>query len=392
MNVQSASADLLHSSGSLDHFVYLNNATTSYPKCESALGAFQRTISAPPSDVRHSDAPAIEIARGIIAEVLEISPEFVFFAPDATLALNMIIRGALPKGGRAVVDNRAHNATTRTLHNSDGIDWRVVDFYDVDDAIKDKLPDAVDPSVDLVCLTHTSNVTGSVFDLRSSVNLARRWYPNAQVVVDASQSAGVTSLNDLVLADFAVFPGHKHLHSVPGAAVAIAKTRLAPVLFGGTGTKSSLLSMDAYTANIVEVGTPNVPAIMAMAMALADWKQNAAVYHAHVAGMVQRLWQGLSRIEGIVMLGRPPGAARTGIVALSPARGLPEQEWVRYLREQGVVVRGGLHCSPLHHVQLGLAEQGSLRFSVSRFTTAHDVDVAIRAMEQFAHTLMVLDE
>ena len=48
-----------------------------------------------------------------------------------------------------------------------------------------------------------------------------------------------------------------------------------------------------------------------------------------------------------------------------------------------IVCRTGLHCAPLIHEQLGFAE-GTVRFSLSRFTTDEEVDAAIEAVRVIA--------
>jgi selenocysteine lyase/cysteine desulfurase len=51
--------------------------------------------------------------------------------------------------------------------------------------------------------------------------------------------------------------------------------------------------------------------------------------------------------------------------------------------DYGIAVRTGLHCAPLVHEDLGLAD-GTVRFSVGRFTTADDVAWALQAMAEIA--------
>jgi len=92
----------------------------------------------------------------------------------------------------------------------------------------------------------------------------------------------------------------------------------------------------------------------------------------------------LSELRGVRLLGRPPGSDRTGVLAFIPASGDPELEWVPLLRQEGVVARGGLHCSPRIHQQAGAS---TVRFSVSRFTTEQEIDVALRAVGHVADLL-----
>jgi len=51
--------------------------------------------------------------------------------------------------------------------------------------------------------------------------------------------------------------------------------------------------------------------------------------------------------------------------------------------DYGIAVRTGLHCAPLVHADLALTE-GSVRFSLGRFTTDTEVAWALQAMTAIA--------
>lgn len=364
--------------------IYLNSATTGYPKSDVALAAMNTALAAAPSDVRHSSEPAIEQCRQRVAAALGFPVSSVFFLSDATLALNCVIQSEMAQSGPCLTDNRAHNAITRTLHGVAPGRWRAVDLVDPQETINlEALKGSLSPSTRLVCLTHTSNVFGTVYDLEPVIAVIRRDAPDCSILVDASQSAGSTDLAGLQDADFIVFPGHKHLHAVPGAAVLVAQKRLRTCVYGGTGTHSSRLSMEEYNENMVEVGTPNLPAIEALTAALEDYQSNGAGYRAQIADLVSYLSDGLRAVGGVTQLGLGATQNRNGTVAcLVP--GHPEHEWVPLLASQGIVVRGGLHCSPLAHKHLKHGDSGTLRISVSRFTTKDDLDTLMSVMTTFS--------
>jgi selenocysteine lyase/cysteine desulfurase len=51
----------------------------------------------------------------------------------------------------------------------------------------------------------------------------------------------------------------------------------------------------------------------------------------------------------------------------------------------GIETRAGLHCAPRAHAALGtLADGGTLRLSLGRFTTADDIDQTLEALGQIA--------
>lgn len=173
--------------------VYLNNATTGYPKAISAVEAYSAALQSIPSDVRHSAEPQIELVRGRIGSLLGVDHTHLFFLSDATLALNAVIRGYVGAGDHCVTDNRSHNAVLRTLNGIPGVSWQVARVHDLHEEPDFSFLDVIDEPK-LVCLTHTSNVTGSVYDVTTLIRRIRSRFPKAAVLVDASQSVGFAPL------------------------------------------------------------------------------------------------------------------------------------------------------------------------------------------------------
>ena len=53
----------------------------------------------------------------------------------------------------------------------------------------------------------------------------------------------------------------------------------------------------------------------------------------------------------------------------------------------GITVRTGLHCAPLIHQQLGISESGSVRVSLSDFTTHEELEIFIKAIREITGSL-----
>lgn len=363
---------------------YLNFATTAWPRRPEATAALLHALRSQPRDLRHSLVSDRDLARERVGRVLGVPPEHVYFAADATTAANMVVHGSGEPGRRlrVVVDNRGHNAVLRPAHHVG--DLTVADLYRPDDRYDPTALDGIG-GADLVVLTHTSNVTGSVHDVERAVADVRGRLPGARVMVDASQSAGAVSLAPALAADYVVFPGHKHLAAPPGAAVLLARAPLRDWLTGGTGTSTFALGMPAREGrHLVEVGSGNAPAELALAAAL----EVGAAGHGLVRHQAELMWEMLSTVDGIRLLGRPPGADRTAIMAFVPEHGTAD-EWVAGLRHRDIVARGGLQCSPLHHRQLGLAH-GTVRFSPGWATADEEIDQAVEATRELAAAMAVL--
>ena len=52
------------------------------------------------------------------------------------------------------------------------------------------------------------------------------------------------------------------------------------------------------------------------------------------------------------------------------------------LGDRGISLRAGLHCAPLAHESAGTLETGTLRASVSVFSTSQEIDQALAAIRE----------
>jgi len=57
--------------------------------------------------------------------------------------------------------------------------------------------------------------------------------------------------------------------------------------------------------------------------------------------------------------------------------GLSSGETAQILNQNGVAVRGGLHCAPTAHKAVGTLEEGTVRVSVSVYNNAKEIEKLI---------------
>ena len=69
---------------------------------------------------------------------------------------------------------------------------------------------------------------------------------------------------------------------------------------------------------------------------------------------------------------------QTGVLSLR-VRGVSSEGMAETLARQGVSVRAGLHCAPLAH---RTEETGTVRFSLSFYSTAHQLEHAAALVRQ----------
>lgn len=371
--------------------IYLDHAATSYPKPpEVALAMhgyleFAGNPGRSSHELARSAEAAIWDARQALADLLGATePDRIVFTLNATMALNMAIKGIVEPGDRVLTSSFEHNSVVRPLHaaGQDGITWTAI-------------PPTADSPIDLdaaraelsaggvraICLSHASNVTGSVLPVREVYHLAQRY--EAVLVLDAAQSAGHLPVS-ADLADVVVFAGHKGLWGPQGTGgmyVGEAIT-IKPSLHGGTGGRSDLPTQPRWLPHALEAGTPNGVGVAGLA---------AAVRHVGEIGideirkteltLRERLVSELASVPGAVVHETPTAEPPVGVVSVSLADGRPVGPVAALLDERhGVCVRSGLHCAPLAHRQIGTFPDGTLRFSVSHLTTEAELDTAVAAL------------
>ena len=75
------------------------------------------------------------------------------------------------------------------------------------------------------------------------------------------------------------------------------------------------------------------------------------------------------------------GAGQSGVFSVTVDH-MDCEEVGATLAGRGVAVRAGLHCAPLAHRTAGTEEGGTVRFSVSAFNTARQMDRAAEIFRQ----------
>ena len=89
----------------------------------------------------------------------------------------------------------------------------------------------------------------------------------------------------------------------------------------------------------------------------------------------------LKRIRGVVPYASEHSLYQAGVLSFN-IRGMAPEEVAERLSKQGIAVRAGLHCAPLAHSTVGT--EGTVRVSVSAFTSRRDVDRFLNVSEDIA--------
>jgi|SRR5579875_1154509 cysteine desulfurase family protein len=381
--------------------IYLDNTATTFPKPASVLAKANEFYANYGGNAGRGSNPLARSSARLLAETREMladwlaspSLEKVIFTPSSTHALNQAICGAsLNPGDVIYVSPFEHNSILRPiehLRQTKGILVRQLPFNRrTFECQLDKLSAAfrAQPPA-MVCVTQASNVCGVMPPVPGIARLAKEANPQAVIVVDGTQTAGLypLELNENLIDAF-IFSGHKSLYGPYGiAGLVLASTwRPIPLLFGGTGTFSESVEMPTNLPTAYEAGSHNIWATAGLNAALEWLKQTGRDNIVrHTFGLAKYLNSRLAALPNIEIHTPQNLSAWCGITSFT-IEGVSPQSLESALGSKGIAVRAGLHCSPWTHKWLGtLSSGGTVRVSPGYFNSTSDIDKVSKVLEEF---------
>jgi cysteine desulfurase family protein len=358
--------------------IYLNHATTTWPKPETVYRAVDgalRSICVPhrgSTPGEEQGSTLLGECRREVASFLGISDAArLVFTPGCTWALNHAVQG-LPwcDGDVALMSAFEHHAVSRPLRKvarERGIRFEVVAGRPGRPIDLEQLEALLRRGrVRLVACMMASNVTGEILPVKEVVGLAHRY--GALALVDAAQTAGVFPVDvGAIGCDLLAVPGHKGLLGPPGVGCLYVapQVRLGTFAEGGTGKDSGKHAVSGELPACFEVGTHNLPAIAGLAAGV-RWLRETGLEQVHrrEGQLTREFLEGIGRIRGARVHGPPSAEDRVAVVSVTLAGTKPKAvaEWLA--TDCDVTTRAGYHCAPLAHETLGtLPGDGTLRLS-----------------------------
>ena len=365
--------------------IYLDNAATTLIKPSSVASAMFSAMMSAASPGRGAHIPAMNAANIVLkcreaaASLFNVqNPEQVIFTHNATHALNIAINSLAKKGSRVLISPFEHNSVTRPL-TAIGADIIVAEspLFDQSAALnsfEEKIGMA-----DLVVCTHASNVFGFVLPIYEIAELCVEH--GVPLIVDASQSAGILNVDfGRLEAAFVAMPGHKGLFGPQGTGLLLCNNKGQILLSGGSGSDSRSQLMPDYLPDRHEAGTHNVPGIAGLLAGInyvlsIGTDKILADEFSLISKMASDL-SGCSDIE--LFLGNEKN--QIGVLSLRSAK-IGCEELGQMLAEEGICVRTGLHCAPYAHKYAGTIDTGTVRVSVSPFTTLENAEDFSRILQ-----------
>ncbi len=371
--------------------IYLNCAATSNKRPECVVQAVTSALSDVGSSGRGaskyelSSARIVYEARENIAKLLGFShPDRVCFTANATEALNLAILGVVHKGDHVVATDWDHNSMLRPLHRLEDEAGVSVDYVRSDNQgrlVMEDFERLITDRTRLVCVTHQSNLTGNVCDIRKIAHIAHS--KGALLLVDAAQSAGSMPINmDDMGIDILCFTGHKALFGPQGTGgLAVAPhVEIASVIEGGTGILSFERRQPAAYPEHLEAGTLNSHGLAGLA-ASTKWILNNGVdaIYEHDKRLTNLFLEELNQVRGVRTYGDFDDV-HGPILCLNLNNVTSSALADRLAYDFNIATRAGAHCAPRMHRALGTEHTGAVRFSWNYFTTPEDIYAASDAL------------
>lgn len=373
---------------------YLNNTATSFPKPQEVLDAVNYCISNPPcnnsrSGLEKEPDDVLYSTRIKLAGLFNApDPSHIIFTSGSTEALNLAICGIAGDGIHVVSTGIEHNSVIRPLKTLEREGRITATFVDCDSksyVSPERIEQAFTSKTELVVVNHSSNVTGTILDIKRITEIAHNH--GAKIIVDASQTAGALPIDiqDWKV-DLLAFTGHKSLFGLMGIGGLYINgdIPLKPLKVGGTGVLSEILFQPEGFPLYYEAGTPNLPGIVSLAAGV-DFIEKTGIQNIkNRKSQIVKSWLAeLEHIPGISTYYDPEHNSFANF-CFNIENFVPEE--VGYILESSydIHVRSGLHCAPLLLEPLGVHPWGTVRASPSYFTTDEESRSFIGAVMEIA--------
>ena len=335
---------------------------------------------------------AVTQARQTIADILKAKPNEIIFTASGSEADNLAIRGIAKaykhRGKHIITSTIEHPAVKNTFMDlmEDGFEITMVPVDENGVMIMDEFKKALREDTILVSVMHANNEVGSFQPIEEIAKITKE----RKIIfhVDAVQTMGKVEIYPEKMGiDLLSFSGHK-FHAPKGIGVLYKRdgVRLARIITGGNQEGKR------------RPGTSNVPYIVGLAKALQmavanmkeEWNREETLRD-YFEDEVSK------RIPEIKINGK--GARRLPGTSSITFKYLEGESMLLNLSLKGIAVSSGSACSSdslqPSHVLLAMGipaeyAHGTLRFSLSKYTTKEEIDYTIEVLVEIIGKLREL--
>lgn len=369
--------------------IYFDNAATTKYKPEKvyeAVNYYLREFGVSPG--RGSYSVGIDASRmlyktrTIVGKYFGMKrPDRVVFTKNSTEAINLFFGGILNKGDHVIISCYEHNAVLRpiqTLKEKGIIDYSVIERDDLLLTAEEIYEKYARKNTRVLALTLASNLTGRIIFREEWLKYFKE--KNVITFIDSSQGAGKIKLNMQEQAiDFLAFTGHKDLLAIPGVGGLCCESNenIRPLIQGGTGIHGEeYVNPDIFPESF-EAGTLNMPAIWSLHESIEYINKSGTENNNKEKKLLSYLLQELKKLNNIIIYDEEYQRVSTCSINI---RNYASDKLVALLDQNGVCVRGGIHCAILAHEAIGTVKTGTVRISLSYLNSEKEIDVLINLL------------
>ena len=333
----------------------------------------------------------IKEAREGIAKFLRVKEKEIVFPSGGTESNHMALIGTALASRRAgnhlITTCIEHASIYNTMSFLEEQGFRVT-YLPVDHngiVSPDALREAICDDTILVSVMYVNNEMGAVEPIEEIGKIIKEKKPGAYFHVDAIQAYGKYVIRPKRQGiDLLSVSGHK-IHGPKGVGFLYMdeRVKIKPLIYGG-GQQKGLRS-----------GTENVPGCAGLGAAVKE------IYREHEAkveklyALKDRLVSGLSKMEGVTVLGLTGRDSAPQIVSAA-FEGVRAEVLLHALEDRGVYVSSGSACSSTHPGVSGTLRgiglkaellDSVLRFSFGLFNTEDEVDYCLAQLQELLPVL-----
>lgn len=373
----------------MTNLVYLdNNATTKVDErvLEAMLPFLKEEYANPSSmyDFSRKSSDAIKEARGIIKDFVNAKDEKeIIFTSCGSESANTAIRGVLNynKNKKHIITTKVEHPCVLNLYKALEKQGYRVDYIGVNsygELNLEELEAAINEDTALVSIMWANNETGVLYPIKKISELIKSKNKETKFFVDAVQVAGKIPIdvqeNGI---DLLGISGHKfHAPKGVGALYINSKTMITPLIIGGHQERGK------------RAGTENTPYIVGLAKA-------AELAHDGLNYEITEIKRLRDKLETNIINKIYNARLNTGVAERVPNTTNIGFEYIEgelillHLSDLGICASSGSACTsgslePSHVLRAMnvpfTAIHGSIRWSLSRFTTEKEIDYVIEKL------------
>ena len=376
--------------------VYLDNgATTQKPRCvvEAIVDEYYSVNANVHRGVHFLSQQATELHEAAREKVRAFinakSTNEIVFTRGTTESINLLAtsfgEAFINEGDEIIVSEMEHHSNIvpwQMLAERRGASIRVIPIDDKGELLLDEYEKLFTEKTRIVCVTHVSNVLGTINPVKRIVDIAHQH--GVPVLVDGAQSAPHMKIDvQDIGCDFFAFSGHK-IYGPTGVGVLYGKEDLLDKLppYQGGGEMIQNVSFEKTTFNELpykfEAGTPDYVGTNSLAIAL-DYVSAIGMDNifAYEHELTRYATEQLSNIEGMRIFGQSDN--KDAVISFL-VRDIHHLDMGTLLDRLGIAVRTGHHCAQPLMTHYGI--EGTVRASFGIYNTKEEIDVLVAGIKR----------